>query len=313
MKNIPVKFTFLLLLIIIVNNSYSQKKPSTPNFTVEEDTKMVAAILKKIDADISDTSIYADDVVHMAQGSRAITNKVELSKVLKAELSYGRSEMTHEIVTLQSYHDMVLTRGRVKGTYHPNSGGKDIPFETNNIIIFKRMKDGTLKVGQVIFNRINLENVEIPKNPFNKFIGEWTLKDDNWSQNWGNGTENIKIPNHHTVCKDLNTVNTLLAVIDGTPPYGHIFWSYNPVKKEVDHLSSFGTTRAGVGKGTVNENGDVTLKISFADEPEGTYRRYTYKWISENEYNLKSIQYNSKDEATGYFYGGTFIRINTKK
>ena len=152
-----------------------------------------------------------------------------------------------------------------------------------------------------------------PKNPFWKFIGEWTLKNDKWSQNWGNGTENIKIPNHHTVCRELNTDNSLLAVIDGTPPYGHIFWSYNPVKKEVDHLSSFGTTRAGVGKGTVNENGDVSLKISFADEPVGTYRLYTYKWISENEYELKSIQYNSKDEATGYFYGGTFIRINTKK
>lgn len=37
-----------------------------------------------------------------------------------------------------------------------------------------------------------------PQNPFKKFIGEWTLKDDNWSHNWGNGTENIKIPNHHT-------------------------------------------------------------------------------------------------------------------
>lgn len=88
MKSMSVKFTFLLLLSISFN-SYSQKNGPTPNFTVEEDTKMVKAILKKIDADISDTSIYADDVVHMAQGSRAITNKAALSKVLKAELSYG--------------------------------------------------------------------------------------------------------------------------------------------------------------------------------------------------------------------------------
>ena len=150
------------------------------------------------------------------------------------------------------------------------------------------------------------------ENPFKKFIGECTLKDNSWSHNWGNGTENIKIPNHHTICKELNTDNTLLAVIDGTPPYGHIFWSYNPVKKEVDHLSSFGTTRAGVGKGTVNERGDVSLKISFADEPEGTYRLYTYKWISENEYDLKSIQYDAKDKPTGNFYGGTFVRIDKK-
>ena len=152
-----------------------------------------------------------------------------------------------------------------------------------------------------------------PDNPFKKFIGEWTLKDDNWSQNWGNGTENIKIQNHHTTCKELNTKNSLLAVIDGTPPYGHIFWSYNPVKKEVDHLSSFGTTRAGVGKGKVNESGDVSLKISFADEAPGTYRLYTYRWISDNEYELKSVQYNDKDEPTGFFNGGTFVRIIAKK
>jgi hypothetical protein len=151
------------------------------------------------------------------------------------------------------------------------------------------------------------------KNPFKKFIGEWTLKDDNWSQNWGQGDEHIKIPNHHTICRELNTDNSLLAVIDGTPPYGHIFWSYNPIKKEVNHLSSFGTIRAGVGKGAVNENGDVSLKISFADEPEGTYRLYTYKWISENEYDLKSIQYDTNDKPTGNFYGGTFVRIQQSK
>lgn len=151
-----------------------------------------------------------------------------------------------------------------------------------------------------------------PQNPFNKFIGEWTLKDDNWAQNWGQADEHIKIPHHHTVCRELNTKNSLLAVIDGTPPYGHIFWSYNPVKKEVNHLSSFGTNRAGVGKGTVSENGDVSLKISFSDEAGGTYRLYTYKWISENEYELKSIQYDANDKPTGLFYGGTFIRVKSK-
>ncbi len=147
------------------------------------------------------------------------------------------------------------------------------------------------------------------ENPFRKFIGEWTLKNDDWSQNWGGADEHIKIPHHHTICMELNTPNTLLAVIDGTPPYGHIFWSYNPVKKEVDHLSSFGTKRAGVGKGTVNENGDVSLKLSFADEAAGTYRLYTYTWISADEYELKSVQYDANGKATGLFYGGLFVRV----
>ena len=150
---------------------------------------------------------------------------------------------------------------------------------------------------------------EQSKNPFKNFFGEWTLKNDDWSQNWGNGREDIKIPRHHMVCKELNTENSLLAVIDGTPPYGHIFWTYNPVTKEVEHLSSFGHSRIGVGRGTVSENGDVTLKISFEGEPEGTYRLYTYKWVHANEYDLMSVQYDAKDKPTGNFYGGTFIRI----
>ena len=135
---------------------------SSPAFSVDDDTKKVKAILKTIDDTTlnmdAKMSIYSDDVVHMAQGSRAITNKADLRKVLESEASGGKTLMTHELVTLHSYPDMVLTRGGVKGNYHPNGGGKAIPFETNNILTFKRNSDGTLKVWQVIFNRVNLEN-----------------------------------------------------------------------------------------------------------------------------------------------------------
>ncbi|HEY5824987.1 MAG TPA: hypothetical protein VIT44_11505 [Cyclobacteriaceae bacterium] len=303
-----LSFTFLLLFVSI--HSYSQKK-STTGFSREEDAKKVKAILQKIDRDVSDTSIYTDDVVHMAQGSRAITNKAELAKVLQAEATYGKLMMTHELITINSYHDLILTRGRVKGTFHPANGGTAASFETNNVITFRRTKDGPLKIWQVIFNRIDLERFPEAKNPFKKFVGEWTLKDDNWSQNWGNGMEHIKIANHHTTYKELNTSNSILSIIDGVPPNGHIFWTYNPVKNEVHHLSSFETSRIGVGDGKVNENGDVTLKVSFEGEPAGTYRLYTYKWISTDEYELKSVQYDSKDQPTGGFYGGSFIRINS--
>lgn len=162
-------------------------------------------------------------------------------------------------------------------------------------------------------NYRNKDTSATTKNPFKKFIGEWALKNDDWFQNWGGKNEQIKIMNHHTVSTDLNTSNSLISIIDGVPPYGHIFWSYNPAKKEVDHLSSFGTMRAGVGKGTVNENGDVLLKISFADEAPGSYRRYSYKWLSDNEYELRSIQYDANNNPTGLFYGGVFVRIIKNK
>lgn len=150
---------------------------------------------------------------------------------------------------------------------------------------------------------------ETSKNPFSKFFGEWTLKGDNWTQNWGGGTETIKIPNHNTVSSQLNTDLTLLSIIDGPEPNGHIFWSYNPRTKEVFHLSSFGTIRAGHGKGSINTNGDVTLRLVFEGEPEGTYRIYKYQWLNENEYHMRSVQYASNDEPTGNFYEGTFVRI----
>jgi len=154
---------------------------------------------------------------------------------------------------------------------------------------------------------------ETKQNPFKKFIGEWTLKNDNWTHNWGSGTETIKIPDHHTASQEINTNNSLLSIIDGPEPNGHIFWSYNPNTKEINHLSSFGTIRAGKGNGTINANGDVNLKLSFEGEPTGTYRVYNYKWIDDNEYHMKSVQYDENNKPTGLFYEGYFIRVNNSR
>ena len=151
---------------------------------------------------------------------------------------------------------------------------------------------------------------KVENNPFGRFIGEWTLKNDDWTHNWGGDTETIKIPKHHTISKQINTDNSLLSIIDGPEPNGHIFWSYNPNTGEVHHLSSFGAIRAGNGAGTVNDNGDVQLRLKFEGEPSDTYRIYNYRWISNDEYHMKSVQFDSNDEPTGLFYEGNFVRIN---
>jgi hypothetical protein len=147
-------------------------------------------------------------------------------------------------------------------------------------------------------------------NPFKKFIGEWTLKDNNWAQGYGKNIERIKIPNHYTICREVNTDNSLLWIVESPNSRGHIFWSYNHAKKEVQWASSFYSYRSGSGKGTVDLNGDLSFKVTFEGEPEGTYGLYTYKWITNDEFELKSVQYDEKGEPTGGFYGGTFIRIN---
>ena len=153
------------------------------------------------------------------------------------------------------------------------------------------------------------DSIQKTENPFARFIGEWTLKNDNWIHNWGYGTDTIQIPNHHTVCSQINTENSLLSIVDGPEPNGHIFWSYNPNTKEVSHLSSFGSIRAGTGTGEFYDNNNLKLKVSFEGEKPGTYRMYTYEWINDNEYNLNSVQFDENDDPTGLFYKGTFVRL----
>jgi hypothetical protein len=150
------------------------------------------------------------------------------------------------------------------------------------------------------------------QNPFARFVGEWTLEDDTWAQNWGGASETIRIPNHHTTCRALNTENTVLCVVD-TPPKGHILWAFNPARKEVHHLSSFGELRIGTGQGTLDAHGNLRLKVTFEGEAPGTYRLYDYVWKGADAYELRSVQYDATGTPTGLFYGGTFVRKSPQR
>ncbi len=170
---------------------------------------------------------------------------------------------------------------------------------------------GSAQTSSITYKTNGLDSL-FAKNPFQKFIGEWTLKNNSWTHNWGGETETIVLPKHHTVSTQINTANSLFSIIDGPLPNGHIFWSYNPVTGEINHLSSFGELRAGVGEGDISKEGNVTLKITFEGEPKDTYRIYKYQWVTPDAYHMKSVQYNSDNRPTGLFYEGTFVRLPNK-
>lgn len=152
------------------------------------------------------------------------------------------------------------------------------------------------------------------ENPFKKFFGEWTLKDNKFQQVWdGKTIETLNIPNHHTECKAINTEKSVLCVVNAGDFKGHILWTYDSDQNKVHHLSHFGSSRNGVGSGTLDSKGNLTTRVSFQGEPQGSYRIYEYKWVSENEYSMLSRQYDLKGEPTGNWYGGSFVRIpNTR-
>ncbi|GAA4275841.1 CBM20 domain-containing protein [Aquimarina mytili] len=149
------------------------------------------------------------------------------------------------------------------------------------------------------------------ENPFKKFIGEWKLKDDNWEYTDENlRKRSIKIPGHHTICKEINTNNSVLLIVDTGASHGSAFWNYDSDKKETNSLSSFSGNRTSAGRGTINANGDIKSKVRFQGVDDGRYRIYTYNWVSKDEYILKSVEYDKNDKPTGSYYRATFVRIN---
>ncbi len=147
--------------------------------------------------------------------------------------------------------------------------------------------------------------------PFQRFDGEWKLKDDKFQQVWdGETVETLSIPGHRTNCSRVNTSKSILCVVDAVDFQGHILWAVNPETRAVSHLSHFGESRLGRGTGHMEENGDLMLSIRFTDEPQGSSRKYTYTWVSDDEYVMRSVQYDESGEPTGNWYGGTFVRVS---
>ncbi len=157
---------------------------------------------------------------------------------------------------------------------------------------------------------VTFDYVSRPGNPFKKFLGEWKLKDDVWESKdeWG-ASQLMKIPGHHTICRELNTDNSLLWIVNATSARGHCLWVYDHAQKKVSHSSSFMPFRSGIGEGEIDADGNVRLKVTFEGEPQGTYRIYTYTWINDDEYVLASKRYDHSNKPTGDYYGGTFERI----
>ena len=147
-------------------------------------------------------------------------------------------------------------------------------------------------------------------NPFARFFGEWTLKGDRFQQVWdGKTVETLSIPRHHTRCAAVNTDRSVLCVVNTPDLKGHILWTYDDARKQVHHLSHFGQARTGFGTGQLNDRSDLQLTLHFQDEPEGSYRIYDYRWVSNDEYAMMSRQFDRDGKPTGNWYGGSFIRL----
>lgn len=95
---------------------------------------------------------YVSDAVILAPDQKEIRGV----DALRAHLDgFGEDvdiKLNHQIVEIESFQDIVVTQGRVIGTAKPVNDPNIYPFETKNIILFKRDKDKALKIWKVIYN-----------------------------------------------------------------------------------------------------------------------------------------------------------------
>ncbi|MHA7901555.1 MAG: hypothetical protein ACX94B_16960 [Henriciella sp.] len=157
---------------------------------------------------------------------------------------------------------------------------------------------------------LQTESEAVSASPFVNFFGTWTLEDDQFQQVWDTETlQTFSIPNHITECSSIDTDKTVLCVVNAGGLKGHILWAYDESLQEVRHLWHFGEHRLGAGRGTMTPSGDLRSEIHFTDEPEGTYRKYEYKWLDKDTYEMKSTQMTVEGSPTGNWYGGIFVRL----
>ncbi|MDB4292979.1 hypothetical protein N9954_06175 [Maribacter sp.] len=145
-----------ILLLMVVLLIGCEKKFKEKPLSEKVDREAIASILKVLDDNDASLerklSIWVDDLVHMAPDNMAITTKAALRKYLQEQATYGYSELSHQIVEVFPYQDIVLMRGKVEGIFYPSNKGVPFPFETKNLFVFRRMENTSLKIWKVIFN-----------------------------------------------------------------------------------------------------------------------------------------------------------------
>ncbi|MEM9996720.1 MAG: nuclear transport factor 2 family protein [Bacteroidota bacterium] len=97
-------------------------------------------------------SYVAPDVVLMPHGQPLVEGRDAYRAHVQAGWTHGQTTVTHEVLALEAYQDVVLARGRAVGTFVPKDSEEAMAFETKNLFVFEREEEGQLRVRQVIFN-----------------------------------------------------------------------------------------------------------------------------------------------------------------
>ena len=98
-------------------------------------------------------TVFAADGVLLPPDQLEVRGSEQILQHLRNDQTSGVIETTHEYVELTSFKEIVVAQGRAFGTWsQPGGDGTIVNWETKNLIVFKRQKDGSLIIWKVIWN-----------------------------------------------------------------------------------------------------------------------------------------------------------------
>ena len=97
-------------------------------------------------------SVYTEDELEIKPPNQyVIKGKQNFKAYLAKERQHGKTTITHKIHEIQSFDDIVIVSGRSSGEYIPKGETVSFPFQTQNLMLSKRMENGALKISKLIW------------------------------------------------------------------------------------------------------------------------------------------------------------------
>ena len=152
-------FGFWLLITVLSSvlyqsvNAANEKEKAWP-VKDSKDIAEIERIFATIDEGPAGIEKHLDDceegIIFMAHDQNA-TYGIEAYKEGSKEFWWSpNNTIKHDLIEAYSYRDVVIARGKTKGTFQPKGSETIYNFRTKNMFVFKKYGPGELKIWQII-------------------------------------------------------------------------------------------------------------------------------------------------------------------
>ena len=153
-RSFPLKTRYLLAMVISVAiAALGSLNASAGSATDRTRIEQIFAAHDRLQPGLDEyMASVATDIILMPDGGAAIEGKAAYLQHVKEFYASGSIQIRHELIEVYSFPEVVIARGRAVGKFTPPGGSTTNAFETRNMFVFRRLKNGNLEVWQIIFN-----------------------------------------------------------------------------------------------------------------------------------------------------------------